>query len=151
MARPDRSPIGSHRTRGGSCARLTVLLITWSLPLGACSSSQLGAYQPLDGRAPGGVSLIVTNGHVQDMRIYLLRGATRIPLGSLSTGERRAFALPTAMIGHTGVIRLGADPLGSRDMYESELIPVGLGEQVEWRLAPSLGLSSYSVRPMRRF
>ena len=100
----------------------------------------------MDGGDPGGVLLTVTNSHVQDMRIYLLRGTTRIPLGSVSTGERRTFTLPTAMIGHGGAIRLGADPLGDRHMHESEVIPVGLGDQVEWRLAPSLSLSSFWVR-----
>ena len=145
------APPHQHRGTGSrALGRLLALLVILGFPLGACSSSQSGAYKPLDGQAPGGAVLTVTNGHVQDMRIYLLRGATRIPLGSVSSAEHRTFALPTSMIGHMGEIRLMADPLGDRSTYESGVIPVGPGDRVEWRLAPSLSLSSYWVHlPIR--
>lgn len=86
------------------------------------------------------------NRHVQDMRVYLIRGYTPIPLGSVGTLERRTFTLPTSMIGHGGTIQLMADPLGSRRTYTSDPIHAVPGDHVRWTLAPSLALSSFSVR-----
>lgn len=117
-----------------------------SLPLGACTSSQLGAHKPLDKPTPGGALITVTNGHVQDMRVYLIRGSTPIPLGSVSTLERRTFAVPTSQLGHTGTVRLMVDPLGSRQTFTSDWIPAVAGDHVEWSLAPNLKLSRVSVR-----
>jgi len=83
---------------------------------------------------------------VQDMRIYLIRGSAPIALGSVGTMEQRTFALPTAVLGHSGTIRLMADPLGSRATFTSDYIPAAPGDHVRWILAPSLTLSRISVR-----
>jgi hypothetical protein len=80
------------------------------------------------------------------MRVCLVRGSTPITLGSVGTMERRTFALSTALLGHSGTIRLMADPLGSRQTFTSELIPAVAGDHVRWTLAPSLALSRFSIR-----
>lgn len=126
---------------------LAVLLTISTLPLGACMSSQLGAARPLDNPpAPGGALVTVENRHVQSMRVYLVRGATPIPLGSVDTLERRTFAVPTSVLGHSGTLRLMADPLGAADTFVSPTIQAAPGDHVEWSLAPSLRLSTFSVR-----
>jgi hypothetical protein len=84
--------------------------------------------------------------HVLDMRVYLLRGATQMPLGSVGTLEKRTFAVPSSMVGHDGTVRLVADPMGSRQTYVSDYIQAALGDRVTWSLAPNLKLSQYSVR-----
>jgi len=117
-----------------------------SLPLGACASSQLGANSPLDKSAPGGALVTVENLNPQAMRVYLLRGATPIPLGSVETLERRTFIVPTAVLGRTGQLRLMADPLGSRAAYTSDWIQASPGDLVEWKLTANLKLSAFSVR-----
>lgn len=124
----------------------TLLLVLSSLPLGACSSSQLGTTRSSDAIAPGGALLTVDNQHVLSMRVYLIRGAVPIPLGSVDTLERRTFALPTSILGHGGAIRLMVDPLGSRRTFTSGWIQAGPGDHVEWKLAASLELSSFFVR-----
>jgi hypothetical protein len=88
----------------------------------------------------------VENQHLQEMRVYLIRGSTPIALGSVGTMERRTFTLPTALLGHGGVLRLMADPLGSRATFTSDWIPAAPGDHVRWTLAPSLKLSTHSVR-----
>lgn len=118
-----------------------------TLSLWACtSSSQLWAGRPGDAPAPRGALLTVENQHVQDMRVYLIRGSTPIALGSVGTMERRTFALPTAVLGNSGSIRLMADPLGSRGTFTSDYIPAIAGDHVRWTLAPSLALSRFTVR-----
>jgi len=124
---------------------LAVMLFS-SLPLGACTSSQLGAYKPLDSPTPGGALITVENHHVLDMRVYLIRGSTPIPLGSVGTLERRTFVVPSSEFGHNGAVRLMADPLGSTQTFTSELVSAVPGDHVQWTLESNLKLSRLSVR-----
>lgn len=136
-------------TRTTTRTRLLPMLFlsTALLPLGACMSSRLGAHVPRsDVPTPGGILLTVENQHPQDIRVYLIRGETPIPLGSVRTLERRAFAVSTAILGHGGTVRLMADPLGSTQRYASVPIPAAPGDRVEWRLESNLKLSSFRVR-----
>ena len=126
--------------------RRTLTMMILYLPLGACTSSQLGPERLLDIAPPGGVLITVENQHVQDMRVYLLRGTASISLGSVRTLERRTFVLSSALVGHGGTVRLIADPLGSQQTFTSETIPAALGDHVTWSLAPSLRLSRFFVR-----
>lgn len=93
-----------------------------------------------------GLTVAVTNDHVLDMRIYLVRGSVPIPLGSVGSAEHRVFRISPAELGHMGDIRLMADPLGRREPYVSDPIQVAPGQRVEWRLAHRLGLSSVTLR-----
>lgn len=93
-----------------------------------------------------GITVEVVDDHVQDMRVYLVRGSTPIPLGSVGSGERRVFRVSPAELGQSGAIRLMADPLGSQDRFVTEPIQVAPGQRVIWRLAHRLSLSSVTVR-----
>ena len=129
--------------RLAGAAALTLSTLSWW----ACtSSSRLWADGAQDGPAPRGALLTVENQHVQDMRVYLVRGSTPIALGSVSTMERRTFTIPTSVLGNSGSIRLMADPLGSRGTFTSDFIPANPGDHVRWTLAPSLALSRFTVR-----
>lgn len=136
----------SGRNDGSLAPLAAALVLTLSLPLGACMSSQLGADRPLDSPTPGGALVTVENRHVLDMRVYLIRGSTPIPLGSVSTLERRTFVVPSSLLGHSGTLRLMADPLGSTATFTSDWIPAAPGDWVEWKLEPNLRLSHFSVR-----
>ncbi len=124
----------------------SLLVTTTTLPLGACMSSRSGADGPPDRPAPRGALITVQNQHVQSMRVYLLRGGTSILLGSVDTLERRTFVVSTSMLGHSGTVRLAVHPLGSVGAFTSPLIPAAPGDLVEWRIAPSLKLSTFTVR-----
>lgn len=125
---------------------LRLLAIVILIPLGACSSSQRGPYGSLDAPPPGGVLVTVENSHVLDMRVSLLRGGVRMPLGVVATLERRTFAVPSSMVGHSGTVRLLADPIGSPHAIASDHIPAALGDRVTWSLLPNLSLSHHTVR-----
>ena len=121
-------------------------LMLSTLSLGACTSAQRGARNPLDAPGPRGAVLTVENQHVMDMRVYLVRGHTRFPVGTVNSMQRQTFALPTSMLGQSGAIRLMADPIGSRNTYTSHLIPAWTGDHVRWTLAASLPFSHFTVR-----
>ena len=128
--------------------RAAFILLTMGLPLGACSSSRLGVHSPLDvSSAPRGALVTVTNQNPQDVRVYVVRGGSRIPLGSLGTGERRSFPVPSSVLGASGGFRLQADPLGGSDAFTSDWIPATTGDHVEWTVAHRLKFSHFSVRP----
>ena len=96
--------------------------------------------------APRGALVTVSNGHVQDVRVYLVREGLRYPLGSLTTGEHRSFGIPTAVLGAGGRFRLQVDLLGDARTYTSEWIPAAKGDHVEWFVGHSLPLSRFTVR-----
>ncbi len=128
---------------------VAAVLTTTILPLGACMSSQLGASAPLDSStAPRGIPVSVVNHNYSDVCVYVLRGATRYPLGPVASGQQRTFAVPNTVVGGQGTLRLVAEPLGhgERDTHVSEWIPAGHGRSVEWTLAPALKMSSFVVR-----
>lgn len=130
----------------GRCVLVTLM----TLPLGACSSSQLGPSGSVDRTTPGGVLVTVDNRHVMDIRVYFVRGPSSMPLGSVRTLERRSFALPTSMTGHSGTVQLLADPIGSIETYVTDPIPAYPGDEVRWTLAPALQHSTYHVRQVAR-
>lgn len=117
------------------------------LPLGACSSSHLGAHALLDAPAtPRGISVSVSNENYYDMRVYAVVGTTLYPVGSVRSAETRTFSVPTPIFGGSSEVRLRAVPLGSQDSYTSEWIAAGPGDRVEWKLASILKLSTFQVR-----
>ena len=125
---------------------VSMLIALMSFPLSACTSSHLGAVRPGGQAAPAGALITVENHNTSAMRVYLLRGTTRVPLGSVDTLERRTFAVPTSVLGHSGMVRLLADPLGSRETFGTEDIAAGPGDLLTWKLAPFLSYSSFTVR-----
>lgn len=135
-------------TSGLGPATATLLLVL-SFPLGACTSSQLRAPGPLDKQAPGGLLLTVVNHHTSDIRVHVMRGASSFPLGSLSTLERRTFVVPNSLMGHSGELRLMADPLGGRETRVSPIISAGPGDHVNWRIALHPNASTLVVRRSR--
>ena len=92
----------------------------------------------------------MSNGHVQDVRVYLIRDGLRYPLGSLTTGQRRSFGVPTAVLGHGGRFRLRVDLLGDARTFTSTWIDAMPGDHVEWFVGPRLQLSHHRVQPIRR-
>lgn len=93
-----------------------------------------------------GVDLTVENDHAMDIRIFVLRGSSAIPLGTLVTLERRTFHIDPALLGKSGVLRLAADPVGSRLRIELMPVQVHQGQSLECTLAHDLKLTTFRVR-----
>lgn len=139
------------RRSDGAGLALALTLILLILPLGACTSSRPGAEAPVDvASAPRGALVTVTNGHVQDVRVYVVRDGLQYALGSLTTGQRRSFGVPSSILGHGGRIRLRVDLLGDARTFTSTWIPATTGDHVEWSVGPRLSLSHFTVRPLHR-
>jgi len=73
----------------------------------------------------------VENQRLDDMTIYLLQGAQRIRLGTVTAASTRVFVIPEYLITGVGSVRFLADPLGGRQTPISQEITVFPGEEVE--------------------
>ena len=88
----------------------------------------------------------VENRNPQDVRVYLVRGSTRIHLGPVGSLESRTFELPGSMIGGRGFLQLEVLTLASRQRYATDPIPIGRGKNLQWQIESNLALSSILLR-----
>lgn len=132
-----------HRVDPGRA--IAALLVIGLLPLGACTSSQLGASAPDTIALPRGALLTVESQHVMDMRVFLVRPGLRVRLGTLGTLERRTFSLSGVLLGNLGGFWIELVPLGSSDGYTTDWVPAAAGDRVSLRIAHRLPLSSVVV------
>ena len=124
---------------------VAALLMIGLLPLGACTSSQLGASAPDTIALPRGALLTVESQHVMDVRVFLVRPGLRVRLGTLGTLERRTFSVSSALLGSQGGFWIDLVPLGSTDSYRTDFVPAVAGDRVRLRIAHRLPLSSVVV------
>jgi hypothetical protein len=112
-----------------------------ALLLSACASRANRASTRLDS-AP--VSLTVTNQNWLDVDVFVIRGTTRYRLGAVGGNSSATLSIPTSLIVH-GQLQLMADPIGSDDVYVTEMITVAPDETVQLTVAPRMRMSSYAV------
>lgn len=125
--------------------RLLVLVMA-VFPLGACTSSQLGASASLDKSAsPRGILLTVENRNAADARVYLLRPGLRVRLGTVGSHDRRTFAVPTAYLGGAGEVGLQTELMASRERRTMQPVTAVAGDRLEWVIAHRLPYSLVSV------
>ncbi len=79
----------------------------------------------------------VDNQATLDMNIYVLRGAERIRLGTVTGVSTQVLKIPKNIIFGATPLRFLADPIGSSRMPVSEEIVVTAGDQVTLRIPPS--------------
>ena len=79
----------------------------------------------------------VDNQATLDMNIYVLRGAERIRLGTVTGLSTQVLKIPKNIIFGATPLRFLADPIGSGRMPVSEEIVVTAGDQVTLRIPPS--------------
>jgi hypothetical protein len=79
----------------------------------------------------------VDNQGTLDMNIYVLRGAERIRLGTVTGLSTQVLKIPKNIIFGATPLRFLADPIGSSRMPVSEEIVVTAGDQVTLRIPPS--------------
>jgi hypothetical protein len=90
--------------------------------------------------------LYVDNHNVLDMRIFLLRDGQRQKIGTVPSMEKRVFAVSAAELGSAHELRLLADPIGARDSFSTEAIPVQPGAIIEWQVEKDIRFSSILLR-----
>ena len=116
------------------------------LPLVAACAT---APSPWDGADAGPDlrrSITVVNENFQDVRVYLVIGAGRHPLGFVQSERSRTFRVSPALLGPDGLVHLAADPTGGGPSHDSREIALGFGERLIWTLSVNPRLSSYTIR-----
>ena len=120
---------------------------TWAaavaaIAIGACApateQSQVGAPE-------SATTLVVKNNNWQEVVIYVMRGAMRTRLGSVTSMNSARFRLSDTMMSGTGGVRIVADPIGSARTYTSPAITVTPGAQVELQVQNQISISNYAV------
>jgi len=79
-----------------------------------------------------------------DVDVYAIRGTARYRLGAVGGNSSATLRIPSSLIAH-GDLRLMADPVGSNDVYVSDVIPVAPDQSVQLTVAPRMRMSSYAV------
>jgi len=97
----------------------------------------------------GSVVLYVSNDHAEDVRLYLLRGSTQIPIGSVGSNSARRFVIPPAQVGSSGLLELVAQALGSRAIAAPEALDIQPGVEVEFHIENNLKYSRLVPRLYR--
>lgn len=90
-------------------------------------------------------SLHVDNNNWQEMTIYVMRGASRVRLGSVRGMSKADFRITDTMVNGLGEVRILADPIGSERGYVSPVINVVPGARVALTLQSHLPISYFSV------
>jgi hypothetical protein len=112
-----------------------------ALLLSACAS---GANRASTGVDSAPVSLTVTNQNWLDVDVFVIRGTTRYRLGAVGGNSSAMLRIPSSLIAR-GEVQLMADPVGSSDVYVSDLISVAPDQQLQLTVAPRMRMSSYAV------
>lgn len=94
----------------------------------------------------GEFTLRVVNRNIADMRVYVVRGSTPVPVGTVGSMETRAFRLAPAELGAGPTLRLLLEPHASNLTHSIMLLDVQAYDLVELRIENNLRLS----RIMRR-
>lgn len=102
------------------------LLVLVALLFSACAASREAGP-----RLESKTTLRVENRNFLDMKIYILRGAERIRLGTVPGGGTELLVIPDDVLIGAGLVRFLADPVGSNKTPISEEIYVHPGEEVE--------------------
>ena len=97
---------------------------------------------------PGGgdLTLSVVNRNFEDVRVYMLRGAARMPLGQVEGLNTRDFQISGAWLGCERVLRLAMVTRASLQEFRMLPIDVVPGQMVEARFETSIGNSSVRIR-----
>lgn len=145
-------------SKNGTLDRLSQRLLTVGcaalcVGLSACSAAgyQAGARQAVNADAVpiGAVVVWVSNNHDVDVRVFLLRGSTRIPIGSVGSFSARRFVIPPAQVGSSGVLQLVAEAFASRATAAPEALDIEAGAEVEFHIENFLQYSRLVPRIYR--
>lgn len=90
------------------------------------------------------ISLSVTNQNWLDVDVFVLNGNTRYRIGQVGGNGSATLSIPSSLVVN-GQVQLLADPIGSNDIYTSDMITVAPDEKVQLTVAPRMRMSSFAV------
>src|SRR5467141_1570196 len=77
------------------------------------------------------VALRVTNSNWSDVRIYVVRGAMWLRLGTVTTNSTVDFTIPVDYLSGAGTVTLVADPVAGRGHWATSLPAISAGDEFE--------------------
>jgi len=83
-----------------------------------------------------GAAVEVENDNYLDMTIYLLRGAQRFRLGTVTGHSTKVFPIPAYVVASSPNLRFLANPVGSNQNPISQDISVSEGDLIRLRIPP---------------
>jgi len=86
----------------------------------------------------------ITNNNFLDVNVYAARAGSRQRLGMVTGQNTQVFELPRQLIDARG-LTIFIDVIGSSQSYETELIALAPGQQVDLVVQQRLAMSHYSV------
>jgi hypothetical protein len=89
--------------------------------------------------------LRVANRGADDVRVFLLRGAAPITVGTVPAQSSRLFTLSPAVLGSGSDVRLRAEAVLARHAVESVVFSLASGGTVAWEVEASLGITSFML------
>ncbi len=120
----------AHPFAGAACAR---------------KSPAATAQAPAPGRALP-TTLRVTNSNFSDVRIYVVRGASWLRLGLVTTNATAEFSIPPDFLAQAASVTLVAEPVAGRSAYRTNLAGVLPGDDLELVVEAFLQYSHLVVR-----
>jgi len=91
------------------------------------------------------VALRVTNSNWSDVRIYVVRGAMSLRLGTVTTNSTVDFTIPVDYLSGAGTVTLVADPVAGRP-WSTPLPVISAGDEFELVVENFLQYSHLMVR-----
>lgn len=127
-------------------ARVAVLAVGAATALAACAPPSTHDESTPAPAVEDGMTLHVANNNVLDMRVFVVRDGYRYRLGNVSSMTARAFQITPKMLGGAQQLRLLADPIGSRDAFSTETIPIQAGATIDWQVERDPRFSTVTLR-----
>ena len=128
-----------------------LLTIAWcvaqSLTTGGCAHHKppdQTATPAAESQAP--TTLLVTNSNWSDVRIYVVRGALRVRLGTVTTNSTVDFTIPADFLSGAGNVTLLATPVAGSGSWSTPLPATSTGDEFELVVENVLQYSHLVVR-----
>jgi hypothetical protein len=90
------------------------------------------------------ISLTVTNQNWLDVDVFVVNGTSRYRIGEVGGNGSATLSIPVSLLVN-GQVQLLADPVGSNDIFVTDLFTVAPDEQVQLTVAPRMRMSSFAV------
>jgi hypothetical protein len=104
--------------------RISTPILVILIFLASCTTSRHA------GRKEPPTTVRVENQNFLDMKIYILRGAERIRLGTVTGNSTQILVIPQGLIVGASLVRFLADPIGGSQAPISQEIFVHPGEEI---------------------
>lgn len=88
--------------------------------------------------------ITVRNDNWLDVAVYLVRGTSRLRIGTVSSTTSRTFRIPLEGIGTTP-LQVLADPIGENRQYVTDPVVLSPGQRLEVKVGSPLSFSSFAI------